>query len=94
MGRQRAMARFRATPRPKEIAAALWNRFQACLPRNRRSRSSSRLPHAIVAVWFGPFPLGGVCGTLIAALTIGQSGARLDNDVKNVALDRGRNAHY
>ncbi|MFC4519283.1 aspartate-alanine antiporter [Cupriavidus pinatubonensis] len=42
--------------------------------------------HAIGAIRFGPFQLGGICGTLIAALVIGQSGARLDNDVKNVAF--------
>ncbi|WP_317922357.1 TrkA C-terminal domain-containing protein, partial [Cupriavidus sp. TA19] len=42
--------------------------------------------HAIGAIRFGPFQLGGICGTLIAALVIGQSGAKLDNDVKNVAF--------
>ncbi|BDB25292.1 aspartate-alanine antiporter [Cupriavidus sp. P-10] len=42
--------------------------------------------HAIGAIRFGPFQLGGICGTLIAALVIGQSGAHLDNDVKNVAF--------
>ncbi|CAG9176078.1 Aspartate/alanine antiporter [Cupriavidus laharis] len=42
--------------------------------------------HAIGAIRFGPFQLGGICGTLIAALVIGQSGSRLDDDVKNVAF--------
>jgi len=42
--------------------------------------------HAIGAIRFGPFQLGGICGTLIASLVIGQSGARLDDDVKNVAF--------
>jgi aspartate-alanine antiporter len=42
--------------------------------------------HAIGAIRFGPFQLGGICGTLIASLVIGQSGARLDSDVKNVAF--------
>ena len=42
--------------------------------------------HAIGAIRFGPFQLGGICGTLIASLVIGQSGARLDADVKNVAF--------
>ncbi|QEZ48557.1 aspartate-alanine antiporter [Cupriavidus oxalaticus] len=42
--------------------------------------------HAIGAIRFGPFQLGGICGTLVAALVIGQSGAHLDNDVKNVAF--------
>ncbi|MFJ4289171.1 aspartate-alanine antiporter [Cupriavidus sp. NPDC089707] len=42
--------------------------------------------HAIGAIRFGPFQLGGICGTLIAALVIGQSGVKLDDDVKNVAF--------
>lgn len=42
--------------------------------------------HAIGAIRFGPFQLGGICGTLIASLVIGQSGARLDDDVRNVAF--------
>ncbi|MGO4331689.1 MULTISPECIES: aspartate-alanine antiporter [unclassified Cupriavidus] len=40
--------------------------------------------HAVGAVKVGPFQLGGICGTLIAALVIGQSGARLEADVRNV----------
>jgi len=42
--------------------------------------------HAVGAIRFGPFQLGGICGTLIAALIIGQSGVRLESDVKNVAF--------
>lgn len=42
--------------------------------------------HAIGAIRFGPFQLGGICGTLLAALAIGQTGVRLDADVRNVAF--------
>jgi len=42
--------------------------------------------HAVGAIRFGPFQLGGICGTLIAALFIGQVGVRLDDDVRNVAF--------
>src|ERR1700710_2842202 len=35
---------------------------------------------------FGPIQLGGVCGTLIVALILGQSGARLSPDLKNIAF--------
>lgn len=42
--------------------------------------------HAVGAIRFGPFQLGGICGTLIVSLVIGQSGARLDDDVRNVAF--------
>lgn len=42
--------------------------------------------HAVGAIRFGPFQLGGICGTLIAALVIGQAGVRLDDDVRNVAF--------
>jgi putative transport protein len=34
----------------------------------------------------GPLQLGGVCGTLITALILGQSGARLSPDLKNIAF--------
>jgi putative transport protein len=34
----------------------------------------------------GPFSLGGVCGTLIVALILGQAGVRLSADLKNVAF--------
>ncbi|MDR5853774.1 aspartate-alanine antiporter [Caballeronia sp. LZ062] len=35
---------------------------------------------------FGPIQLGGVCGTLIVALILGQSGARISPDLKNIAF--------
>lgn len=34
----------------------------------------------------GPFSLGGVCGTLLVALVLGQAGVRLSADLKNVAF--------
>ncbi|MFM0613517.1 aspartate-alanine antiporter [Paraburkholderia nemoris] len=34
----------------------------------------------------GPIQLGGVCGTLIVALVLGQTGARLAPDLKNIAF--------
>ncbi|MGV7244570.1 aspartate-alanine antiporter-like transporter, partial [Caballeronia sp. M23-90] len=34
----------------------------------------------------GPIQLGGVCGTLIVALILGQSGARLSPELKNIAF--------
>ncbi|WP_250463419.1 aspartate-alanine antiporter [Caballeronia sp. GAFFF2] len=34
----------------------------------------------------GPIQLGGVCGTLIVALILGQSGARISSDLKNIAF--------
>jgi aspartate-alanine antiporter len=34
----------------------------------------------------GPIQLGGVCGTLIVALVLGQSGARVSPDLKNIAF--------
>jgi putative transport protein len=34
----------------------------------------------------GPLQLGGVCGTLIVALVLGQSGARISPDMKNIAF--------
>lgn len=42
--------------------------------------------HAVGAIRMGPFQLGGICGTLIVSLIIGQTGVRLDDDVKNVAF--------
>ena len=44
------------------------------------------LGHLIGAIRGGPIQLGGVCGTLIIALLLGQSGVRLDADLKNVAF--------
>ena len=42
--------------------------------------------YAIGAVKLGPVQLGGVCGTLIVALILGQTGVRLDPDLKNIAF--------
>ncbi|MBO9648400.1 MAG: aspartate-alanine antiporter [Variovorax sp.] len=42
------------------------------------------LGHAFGQIRFGPIQLGGVCGTLIIALLVGQLGITLDNGVKNV----------
>lgn len=39
--------------------------------------------HAVGQIRFGPIQLGGICGTLIAALCIGQLGIQLDDGVKN-----------
>ena len=40
--------------------------------------------YAIGQIKFGPIQLGGICGTLIAALFIGQLGVTLEPSVKNV----------
>ena len=40
--------------------------------------------HAVGQIRFGPIQLGGICGTLIAALVIGQLGIHVDDSVKNV----------
>ena len=40
--------------------------------------------YAVGQIRFGPIQLGGICGTLIAALLVGQLGIRLDDSVKNV----------
>ena len=42
------------------------------------------LGYGVGQIRFGPIQLGGVCGTLIAALLIGQLGITLDASVKNV----------
>ncbi|MBB3179550.1 aspartate-alanine antiporter [Variovorax sp. Sphag1AA] len=42
------------------------------------------LGYAFGQIRFGPIQLGGVCGTLIIALLVGQLGITLDNGVKNV----------
>lgn len=44
------------------------------------------LGHLIGAVRIGPIQLGGVCGTLIVALVLGQTGVRLAPDLKAVAF--------
>ncbi|MDM0115717.1 aspartate-alanine antiporter [Variovorax sp. J22R133] len=40
--------------------------------------------YAVGQIKFGPIQLGGICGTLIAALLIGQLGVTLEPSVKNV----------
>jgi putative transport protein len=40
--------------------------------------------HLIGALRIGPIQLGGVCGTLIVALILGQTGVRLDPDLKSI----------
>ncbi len=40
--------------------------------------------YAIGQIRLGPIQLGGVCGTLIAALLIGQLHISVDTDLKNV----------
>jgi AspT/YidE/YbjL antiporter-like protein len=40
--------------------------------------------YAVGQIKFGPIQLGGICGTLIAALVIGQLGVTLQPSVKNV----------
>lgn len=42
------------------------------------------LGHALGQLRFGPIQLGGICGTLIVALVVGQLGIRLDDGVKNL----------
>ncbi len=44
------------------------------------------LGYLIGSVRVGPISLGGVCGTLIVALVIGQTGVRLAPDLKNIAF--------
>jgi AspT/YidE/YbjL antiporter-like protein len=39
--------------------------------------------HAVGQIRFVPIQLGGICGTLIAALCVGQLGIQLDDGVKN-----------
>ncbi|MFZ4284776.1 aspartate-alanine antiporter [Variovorax sp. HJSM1_2] len=41
---------------------------------------------AVGAIRFGQFKLGGICGSLLIALLLGQSGVRLPNDLKNIAF--------
>ncbi|CAG9223862.1 Aspartate-alanine antiporter [Paraburkholderia tropica] len=47
---------------------------------------SLALGYLIGSVRFGPISLGGVCGTLIVALVLGQTGARIAPDLKNIAF--------
>jgi len=48
--------------------------------------ASLALGFLIGSVKVGPLQLGGVCGTLIVALILGQSGARISPDMKNIAF--------
>lgn len=48
--------------------------------------TSLALGYLIGSIRFGPISLGGVCGTLIVALVLGQTGARLAPDLKNIAF--------
>jgi putative transport protein len=47
---------------------------------------SLALGYFIGSFRLGPIQLGGVCGTLIVALLLGQTGARLAPDLKNIAF--------
>lgn len=47
---------------------------------------SLALGYLIGSIRFGPISAGGVCGTLIVALVLGQTGARIAPDLKNVAF--------
>src|SRR5262249_27755000 len=44
------------------------------------------LGHLIGRLRIGPIQVGGICGTLIVALVIGQVGVKLSADLKNVAF--------
>ncbi|HEV3425970.1 MAG TPA: aspartate-alanine antiporter [Paraburkholderia sp.] len=48
--------------------------------------TSLALGYFIGSFKIGPIQLGGVCGTLIVALLLGQTGARLAPDLKNIAF--------
>lgn len=48
--------------------------------------ASLALGFFIGSLKIGPIQLGGVCGTLVVALVLGQSGARLSPDLKNIAF--------
>jgi putative transport protein len=48
--------------------------------------ASLALGYFIGSFRIGPIQLGGVCGTLIVALLLGQTGARLAPDLKNIAF--------
>ncbi|SAK39074.1 Aspartate/alanine antiporter [Caballeronia temeraria] len=48
--------------------------------------SSLAIGYLVGSVKLGPVQLGGVCGTLIVALILGQSGARISPDLKNIAF--------
>jgi putative transport protein len=48
--------------------------------------ASLALGYLIGAFRIGPIQLGGVCGTLIVSLLLGQTGARISPDLKNIAF--------
>lgn len=48
--------------------------------------ASLALGYLIGTVRIGPIALGGVCGTLIVSLVLGQTGARLAPDLKSIAF--------
>src|SRR5579864_3095444 len=48
--------------------------------------ASLALGYFIGSFKVGPIQLGGVCGTLIVSLLLGQTGARLAPDLKNIAF--------
>ncbi|QRR07687.1 aspartate-alanine antiporter [Burkholderia sp. MS455] len=48
--------------------------------------ASLALGYLIGSIRVGPIALGGVCGTLLVSLVLGQSGARLAPDLKNIAF--------
>ena len=48
--------------------------------------TSLALGYFIGSFKIGPIQLGGVCGTLIVALLLGQTGARRAPDLKNIAF--------
>ncbi|TKC91141.1 aspartate-alanine antiporter [Trinickia terrae] len=48
--------------------------------------ASLALGYLIGSFKIGPIQLGGVCGTLIVALVLGQTGARISPDLKNIAF--------
>ncbi|SAK74053.1 Aspartate/alanine antiporter [Caballeronia fortuita] len=48
--------------------------------------ASLAIGYLIGSVKLGPIQLGGVCGTLIVALILGQTGARISPDLKNIAF--------
>ena len=48
--------------------------------------ASLALGYLIGSFKIGPIQLGGVCGTLIVSLLLGQTGARIGPDLKNIAF--------
>ncbi|SAL15269.1 Aspartate/alanine antiporter [Caballeronia peredens] len=48
--------------------------------------ASLAIGYLIGSFKLGPIQLGGVCGTLIVALILGQSGARISPELKNIAF--------